>query len=191
MTEAEIIQGCRKGSSRHQKLLYDQYAGLVMHLCVRYTSNYEDAQDLFQEVFVKIFVHIKTFQEGNSFAGWVRRICVNTFLNKNKAQLTQKRGGVELELSEDLPYEVIEVDFPDIPAEVLYQFIQELPIGYRTVFNMYEVEGYSHDEIADILGCSTNNSRSQLHRAKGLLKEKISEFLKQEKISVDLQQRKG
>lgn len=187
MTEVEIIQGCQKGKSKHQKALYDQYAGLVMHLCMRYSSNYEDAEDLFQECFIRIFTYIKNFQENNSFKGWLHRVCINVIINKYRSSIVSKRNGQNVELEDEIIEHSTNVDFPSIPSEVLYQFIQELSPGYRTIFSLFEIEGYSHDEIAEMLGCSSNNSRSQLSRAKRILQEKIEKFLSNEEMRLHKQ----
>lgn len=191
MTEVEIIQGCQKGKSKHQKALYDQYAGLVMHLCMRYSSNYEDAEDLFQECFIRIFTYIKNFQENNSFKGWLHRVCINVIINKYRSSIVSKRNGQNVELEDEIIEHSTNVDFPSIPSEVLYQFIQELSPRYRTIFSLFEIEGYSHDEIAEMLGCSSNNSRSQLSRAKRILQEKIEKFLSNEEMRLHKQKIKG
>lgn len=191
MTEVEIIQGCQKGRSKHQKALYDQYSGLVMHLCMRYSSNREDAEDLFQECFIRIFTYIKNFQENNSFKGWLHRVCINVIINKYRSNIVSKRNGQNVELEEEVVEHSTNVDFPSIPSEVLYQFIQELSPGYRAVFSLFEIEGYSHDEIAEMLGCSSNNSRSQLSRAKRILQEKIEKFLSNEETRLHTQKMKG
>lgn len=187
MTEIEIIQGCQKGKSKHQKALYDQYAGLVMHLCMRYSNNREDAEDLFQECFIRIFTYIKNFQENNSFNGWLHKVCINVIINKYRSSIVSKRNGQNVELEDEIIEHSINVDFPSIPSEVLYQFIQELSPGYRTIFSLFEIEGYSHDEIAEMLGCSSNNSRSQLSRAKRILQEKIEKFLSNEEMRLHKQ----
>lgn len=191
MTEIEITQGCQRGSSKHQKALYDQYSGLVMRLCLRYSNNREDAEDLFQETFIKIFTNINSFHENSSFNGWIHRICINVIINKYRSSIIPKRKGQNVELEEELQENSIEIGTPSIPAEILHQFIQELSPGYRTIFNLFEIEGYSHDEIAQILECSPNNSRSQLHRAKRILQEKIGKFLSDEEKRVENQKKKG
>ena len=183
MTEVEIIQGCQKGKSKHQKALYDQYAGLVMHLCMRYSSNYEDAEDLFQECFIRTFTDIIKFHMNNPFKVWLHRVCINVINNKYRSSIVSKRNGQNVELEDEIIEHSTNVDFPSIPSEVLYQFIQELSPGYRTIFSLFEIEGYSHDEIAEMLGCSSNNSRSQLSRAKRILQEKTVEFLSNSKLS--------
>lgn len=162
-----IVQGCRKGDSKSQKELYDRYAPLFMSMALRYMKVYEEAEDVMVMAFYKIFDKINHFKGEGSFEGWMKRILVNEALmqirKKNNLNLTLEID--EADAVED--YSVLD----EIIYEDLLKMLDELPNGYRTVFNMYVIEGYKHREIAENLGISINTSKSQLILAKKKLKE--------------------
>ena len=145
-----------------------------MSVCLRYGSNRETAEDLLQEGFIKVFSAIGSFEGSGSFEGWMRRIFVNTaleYLRKNDIL----KESVEIdntEVLQEVDYSAIE----RISADELMELIAELPPGFRTVFNMFVIEGYSHKEIGDALGITESTSRSQLTRAKRLLQKKLEEL---------------
>jgi RNA polymerase sigma factor (sigma-70 family) len=172
--EKEIIDGCIKGRREAQKLLYDHFAAKMLALCFRYCDSVEEAEDVLQEGFIKVFSHIAEFKGQGAFEGWVRRIMVNTALNYLKKIAAYR-------FNEDLD-ELPEGQQPGVPpsdtleAGFLIGKIRELPAGYRAVFNLYEVEGYSHNEIGKMLGISPNTSKSQLQKAKRLLRQKLEPY---------------
>lgn len=174
MNETQLIEGCKQHNPKAQKALYDTYARKMMSVCLRYGSNQETAEDLLQEGFIKVFSAIGSFEGSGSFEGWMRRIFVNTaleYLRKNDIL----KESVEIdntEVLQEVDYSAIE----RISADELMELIAELPPGFRTVFNMFVIEGYSHKEIGDALGITESTSRSQLTRAKRLLQKKLEEL---------------
>lgn len=174
MNETQLIEGCKQHNPKAQKALYDTYARKMMSVCLRYGSNREMAEDLLQEGFIKVFSAIGSFEGSGSFEGWMRRIFVNTaleYLRKNDIL----KESVEIdntEVLQEVDYSAIE----RISADELMELIAELPPGFRTVFNMFVIEGYSHKEIGDALGITESTSRSQLTRAKRLLQKKLEEL---------------
>lgn len=170
MTEFDIIQLCQQQDPKAQKLLYDRYAPKMYGVCRRYVPNKEDAEDVLVEGMFKVFDNIESFQSMGSFEGWIRRIMVNEalmFLRK-KRLLTVDTDAAELntlELSHPLSIE------HELAAQDILKLLEQLPTGYRTIFNLYVIEGYKHIEIADMLGISINTSKSQLILAKEKLKK--------------------
>lgn len=168
-TEADLIRGCQKGSRIHQQALYRQYYRKMLGVCMRYTNQQEDAEDVLQEAFIKIFKHIKGFRGKGSFEGWIRRIMVHTaiehYRKRSRYFMVEIDHASEVELSAD--------QLSDMSRDEILEMIQTLPVGYRTVFNLYAIEGYPHKEIAEMLGISIGTSKSQFSRAKALLKEKM------------------
>jgi len=174
MNETQLIEGCKQHNPKAQKALYDTYARKMMSVCLRYGSNRETAEDLLQEGFIKVFSAIGSFEGSGSFEGWMRRIFVNTaleYLRKNDIL----KESVEIdntEVLQEVDYSAIE----RISADELMELIAELPPGFRTVFNMFAIEGYSHREIAETLNINESTSRSQYTRAKRLLQKWIKEL---------------
>lgn len=143
-------------------------------VCLRYASNADDAQDLLQDGFIKVFKNLVKFRHEGSFEGWMRRVFVNTaiehFRKKVHINTISEKDEVRIE---DSSWNALD----DLAEKDIIQLVQELSPGYRTVFNMYVIEGYSHKEIADLLGITEGTSKSQLARAKGILQKKVGEFL--------------
>lgn len=168
---SEIIEGCRRGDRNAQKRLYESLAPKMFAVCVRYMGDRESAEDIFQEGFVTLFSKIDSFSDTGSFEGWARRIFVNTALMSLRKNDALKMSG-DLDsawnVSSGTPSAVQELGYKEI-----MRLVASLPAGYRTVFNMYVVEGYSHDEIAKALNISAATSRSQLLRARAMLQDKI------------------
>ncbi len=154
------------------------YAGKMMTVCLRYANDHQEAEDMLQEAFIKIFSHIEQFKFEGSFEGWIRRIVVNTSL-----KMLQKKRISFLEINERTEsYETIDsYGASRLNAEELMKLINTLPTGYRNVFNLNIIEGYSHDEIAEMLNIQASTSRSQLVKARKMLQEKIKH---REKIAV-------
>ena len=158
-TESEILDGCRNGERIAQKALYDQYKSQMYTLAYRITGNFEDAEDVLQEGFLKVFQNLKSFR-GDSQAGtWIHTIMARTAL----ARVQSKMQFTDLERVPEIADE--NLNFP-VEAEYLEQAILALPDGYRSIFTLYEIEGFKHREIADMLNISENTSKSQLHKAK-------------------------
>ncbi len=173
-TEKQLIDKVKKGDTQSFRELYLLYAKYLSAICYRYVPDDDDAKDILQEAFVKIWSSIGSFNyrgEG-SLKAWMSRIVVNQSL---KFLLGSKKLHFENIEMIDLPQEV-EVETEHIPTDVLFKLIQGLPDGYRTVFNLYVVEGKSHKEIAALMGIKENTSASQLFKAKALLAEKIRQW---------------
>jgi RNA polymerase sigma factor (sigma-70 family) len=170
--EKEIVENCCKGKREAQKALYDHFAPKMLALCFRYCDSLEEAEDLLQEGFIKVFRYIGTFQGKGSVESWIRKIMVNTALNYLKKIAEYRFQGDLDELPESLQPES-EVN-NHLEVKEMFDLIRTLPPGYRTVFNLFEIEGFSHKEIADTLGISVNTSKSQLLKAKRMLQEKIN-----------------
>lgn len=171
-TETQIIAGCAGGDRRFQQMLYNMFSGKMFSVCLRYANEYNSAQDLLQEGFVKVFRNIEKFRGEGSFEGWVRRIFVNTAIEHYRKQVNM----YALHDSEVKYYEHYETNaLETLKHEDILKMIQKLSDGYRTVFNLYIIEGYSHKEIGDMLGISEGTSKSQLARARYLLQKMITE----------------
>ncbi len=170
ITEEKLIEGCVRGKAWAQKNLYEKYSPLMMSICMRYLRDHDDAEDVLVQGFMKVFDNVSKFRKEGSFEGWIRRIMVNEclgFIRKNKSMYLE----TEIDKAENDPdYSVLETK---LEADDLKKMIQELPVGYRTVFNLYAIEGYSHAEIADQLGINVNTSKSQLSRARNHLQKQL------------------
>jgi RNA polymerase sigma-70 factor (ECF subfamily) len=180
MEERELSECCRQGNSAAQRELYNKYADRLFGLCLRYVSNRDTAFDVFQDGFVKIFQSIDKFAwrgEG-SLRAWMDRIMVNEalqYIRRNK-NIYDSHLSIE-DVGDD--YDVPDSDeVEQVPTKILMKFISELPEGYRTVFNLFAVEGKSHKEIALLLGINEKSSASQFYRAKVTLAERIKEWIK-------------
>jgi RNA polymerase sigma-70 factor (ECF subfamily) len=168
----DIIAGCRKGKRRAQDALYKRYNGLLYGVCLRYTKSQQEAEDILQETFVKIYRHIGKYSMEKSFEGWIRRIAINTAITTYRKQL---KHAYQEDITDPAfaKYDVDDHGDCDYTREELLSCIQALPDGYRTVFNMYVVEGYKHKEIAEMLDIDINTSKSQLSRAKKYLQREL------------------
>ena len=169
MTEEAILQGCLKNVATAQRELYNRYSPKMLAVCYRFAHNREDAEDMLQEGFIKVFSQIHTFQSKGAFEGWIRRIIVHTCINNLKKN---KRFNESLDIVHAHGVQVREESVPSIvQAKQIVECIRILPIGYRTVLNLYAIEGYSHKEIADMLDIEESTSRSQYTRAKQMLED--------------------
>ena len=178
-SDDRIINGCKKGKRRAFSLLYEKYADVLMLVCLRYSRNKAEAQDVLQEGFIKVFQKIEAFEGRGSFEGWLKRIMVNTAINYYKAnkkyQLQQDiEANNNILVIHDNDDEMFETD-PRVKPEVLMQMINDLPDGYRMVFNMYVFDGLTHKEIAGDLGVTESTSKSQLSKARKYLRSRIEE----------------
>lgn len=172
--EPDLIRGAIAGERDMQEELYNRFAGKMYAVCLRYAGNAEDAQDLLQDGFVKVFRNLEKFRAEGSFEGWVRRVFVNTsiehFRKKNHLYSISEK---EEDVIEDSDITALD----NLGEKDIIALIQELSPGYRTVFNLYVIEGYSHKEIGNILGISEGTSKSQLARAKAILQRKVKQYL--------------
>jgi len=171
-TEALLIEGCLKGDRKSQKALYDKYAPKLFTLCLRYTKHYRDAEDVLQDGFVKLFNNLDKFKGDGSFEGWVRRIFVNTAIQQFR---NKKLQTVNSELYENVLLDNKASGLDDLYYKDLLKKWQSLSRGYRTVFQLYAIEGYSHQEIAKVMGISESTSKSQYLRARGMLRTSLQE----------------
>lgn len=172
MNEQQLIEGCRKGDRRAQKELYDTYSRKMMGVCLRYVDDRETARDLLQDGFVKVFTGLDSYSGSGSFEGWMRRIFVNCALEYLRRS-DVLREATDLENTAELIHPDSSA-ISDLSAAELMRLVSELPTGFRTVFNMFAIEGYSHKEIGEMLGITESTSRSQYTRAKQLLQRRIN-----------------
>ena len=170
-----IIIGCLKGNRRDQELLYRRYAAKLYAVCVQYSSNDEEARDILQEGFIKIFENLVHYKNEGSFEGWIRRIIVNTALEKYRS----KHNLYRIDDIEQIPEPDAEPDNEDyagLEAADLLSIIRELPPKYRMVFNLFAIEGYSHREISEMINISEGTSKSNLSRARVILQRRVNAF---------------
>ena len=171
LNETDLIQACVRKDTIAQHTLFEKYAGILMTICRRYAEDQHEAEDMLQEAFIRIFSHINQFKSAGSFEGWLKRITVNAAI-----KILQRRKATVMGITND-QHEMISQDvnvLSDLNAEDLLKLISQLPAGYRMIFNLYVIEGYSHDEIAGMLKIKTATSRSQLSKARAILKDKIN-----------------
>jgi RNA polymerase sigma factor (sigma-70 family) len=171
--EAQLVKALRKQDPKAQRQVYEKYSSRMLGLCFRYAGEEMMAEDVMVEGFMRVFSKIDQYSGDGSFEGWIRRIMVNEALG----HLRKQKRILEDTLSDDA------ANIPDylyadqnLNEEELLNLIAELPVGYRTVFNLYAIEGYSHSEIADLMGITESTSKSQLHRARALLQKMVSEW---------------
>ena len=169
-SETDLIQGCINEESQMQQLLYDKFSPKMYGVCLRYAGNEDDASDILQEGFIKVYKNLSKFRGEGSFEGWIRRIFVNTSIEhfRKKVKLYNVTE-VQENTIEDTNLDALDI----LAAKDIIKIINELSPGYKAVFNMHVIEGYSHKEIADIMGITEGTSKSQLARAKGVLKKLV------------------
>jgi RNA polymerase sigma-70 factor (ECF subfamily) len=171
LDEVQLVKNCLAGRADSQELLYRRYASKMFGVCLRYAKNKMEAEDILQEGFVKVFQYLKSFRYDGSLEGWVRRIMVNTAINYYKSNIKYLQT---LNIDDCTNEQTASVEAADnISLKTLLNLIQKLPEGYRMVFNLYVIEGYSHKEIANMLNISENTSKSQLSRARKVLQNKL------------------
>lgn len=176
LTEEELLEGCRKGKPSAQRGLYDRLAPKMLGVCLRYIKDREEAEHVLIGGMVKVFEKMDQFKSEGSFEGWVRRIVVNDclmYIRKNRNM------SLEVDIDEVSSNPNLAVMEDAMNQEDILKLVQELPIGYRTVFNLYAVEGFNHAEIAEKLNISENTSKSQLSRARKWLQTKLAEIEKE------------
>lgn len=169
MTEEAMIQGCLRNEAVAQQELYHKYSPKMLTVCYRYAKSREDAEDMLQEGFIKVFMQIRQFQHKGALEGWIRKIMVHTCINSLKKN---RKFTESVDLIHASAVQIREEIIPSIiQAKQVVECIRMLPLGYRTVLNLFAIEGYSHREIGDMLDIEESTSRSQYTRAKSMLEE--------------------
>ena len=175
MTLEELISNCKKQDLKAQEELYKKFSGILFAVCLKYSPNYHEAEDNLQDAFLIIFQRIEQFKGKGSFEGWIKRIAINTVLQKYRKKKIFHLSNEE-QIEEE---EVVEVENNQVPLDFLLKIVQELPNRYRLVFTMYVLDDYSHKEISDFVEISVGTSKSNLARARGILKVKIEDYYKE------------
>ncbi len=168
--ENKLIKACVEKDGRAQRELYEKYSARMYPICMRYVRDADIAQDILVIGFTKVFDKISSYTGQGSLVGWIRKIMINEaliYLRKNKTMF------LEVDIENPGINKKLEINEDHLHAEDLLKMVKDLPVGYRTVFNLYAIEGYSHGEIAEKLGISENTSKSQLSRARRLLQRKL------------------
>lgn len=168
-----LINGCIKGDPGSQEKLYRRFSGAMYGLCLQYASSEEDAQDILQDGFVKVFRKISQVKDPRAFPGWIRRLMINTALERYRSQVVMQRVDEEPGILDD---QVTDEVLDHMEADVLTELISELTPRYRMVFNLYAIEGYNHKEIGEMLDISEGTSKSNLSRARSILQEKVKKI---------------
>jgi len=174
-SDKQIIEGCIRHDRRSQQELYDRYSRFLLGVCLRYSTDKAEAEDILQESFLKIYFNIREYSGTGSFTGWLRKVAVNTAITHYHKNL-KYRYHIDIEEYVTVETGVISFEEDFFTSDELYKVLNELPAGYRMVFNMYAVEGYKHKEIAEILGIDTNTSKSQYSRAKAVIRDKLEKL---------------
>lgn len=179
LSDDQIVEGCKKGKRFAFSAMYEKYAAVMLGVCFRYAKSRMEAEDVLQEGFVKVFQKISSFENRGSFEGWLKRLMVNTAINHYKANLKHRTQEIDLNSNavlknKEIDEETIEMEHM-IPSSEIMKMLQNLPDGYRFVFNMYVLEGLKHDEIAHELNISVNTSKSQLFKARRWLRQRIND----------------
>ncbi len=178
ISENDLLTGCLEGNRLMQEELYRRFSPRMYAVCLRYAGNAEEAEDILQEGFIKVFKKLGSFRSEGSFEGWVRRIFVNTAIE----HFRRKRYLMPVTEKEENTIEGKYLSvLDDLAARDIMALVQDLSPGYRTVFNLYVVEGYTHKEIADMMGISEGTSKSQLSRAKVILQDMVKKFIDQQR----------
>lgn len=171
-----FLAGCQRGDPQAQRQLYEAYKTPMFRLCLRYASGREEAEDLLQEGFIKVFSDLHQFRGEGPLGGWIRRVILNVALQHVRRQ-KQVPAVLDIETIPDVPDENANILFSQLRAKALTTLIQQLPVGYRTVFNLFVMEGHSHREIAGMLDISENTSKSQLSKAKAMLRRMLEKSM--------------
>jgi RNA polymerase sigma-70 factor (ECF subfamily) len=174
ISENELIDGCLNNVRKAQKLLYEKYSSKMFGVCMRYAKSKEEAEDILSDSFVQVFVKLSSFKREGSFEGWIRRIVVNTsitaYRNNLKFNLNDEISEVH-QLSDDN-----ETAIDLLNVQQIKSIIQQMPDGYRMIFNLYVIEGYNHREIAELIGINEGTSKSQFSKAKKWLQNRLIKY---------------
>jgi RNA polymerase sigma-70 factor (ECF subfamily) len=167
----EIIQDCKKGRHKAQRKLFDFFANHMFSVCMRYLNNTEEAEDVLSQGFTKVFKSIKDmeYRDMNSLRAWIKKIMINESLMQLRKSVNFSL--VSVEEAEEITYQDHSMDNLDV--QYILEMLNELPPGYKTILNLYAIEGYSHAEIASMLGINEGTSRSQLSKARNMMKDKL------------------
>lgn len=179
IAEDDLIAGCIRGDRKMQHELYHRFGPKMFGVCLRYAGNTDEAEDVLQEGFIKIFKKIDSFRSEGSFEGWIRRIFVNTAIEHFRRKTYLQPISEKEEVTVEGHYLSV---LDDLAEKDIIRLVQQLSPGYRTVFNMYVVEGYTHKQIGDILGISEGTSKSQLSRAKTILQGLVNKHVEVYKL---------
>lgn len=171
----KIIEGCLKGSRRDQELLYRRHASKLYSVCLRYSGNDEEARDILQDGFIKIFENLHSYKFEGSFEGWMRRITVNIALEKFRSRHNLYRVD-DIDAIQEPDADRDSEDYAGLEAADLLKIIRELPPKYRMVFNLFAIEGYSHKEISKLVNISEGTSKSNLARARMILQRRVGSY---------------
>lgn len=177
----EIIEGCVKGDSKCQQIVYQKFYGKMLGACMRYSKDREEARDILQDGFLKVFTNIRSYTGTGSFEGWIRKVIINTaldYIRKNKQLIQYANSDYVEENAEAIKDEDENNEYQSLNTEEIMKAVQQLPTAYRTVFNMFVVDGFSHQEIAEQLGVNIGTSKSNLSKAKMHLKKALAHSLK-------------
>ncbi|PZW44107.1 RNA polymerase sigma-70 factor (ECF subfamily) [Mesonia algae] len=177
MSIEKLIKQCKKQDLKSQEKLYQLFSHKLFSVSLKYSRNYAEAEDNLQDAFITIFKKINQFNFKGSFEGWMKRIVINTALQRYR-----KQHVFEIVNEENIEQPEVEINEENTPLNFLLQIIQELPDRYRMVFNLYALDGYSHKEIAETMGISIGTSKSNLARARAILKRKIEESQKKNNV---------
>ena len=179
MSLEQLIINCKKNDAQAQSQIYKLFSSQLFSLCLKYSKNYAEAQDNLQDAFVTIFKKINQFNHKGSLEGWMKRITINTALQRYR-----ESSVFELVNEDQIKDAPVEIDDEDVDLDFLLSIIQELPDRYRLVFNLYVLDDYSHKEIASMMKITTGTSKSNLARARMILKEKIELYKSQDHSQV-------
>ncbi|MBL7929829.1 MAG: RNA polymerase sigma factor [Bacteroidia bacterium] len=177
MTDEQLVKQCLENNRNAQQELFEKYSRKMMSLCIRYAGNEDDAKDILQEGFIKVFIHLKDYSGNGNLSGWIKSIMVNTALNflKKSVYLTEM-----VQMEEGYAVSGIAQSESRLGEQELMKLIRSLPDGFRTIFNLFAIEGYTHKEIAHMMGISENTSKTQYLRARARLQKMIN--AKSEKV---------
>jgi RNA polymerase sigma-70 factor (ECF subfamily) len=177
LTERDLIERSLKGDRISQRNLFEMYSAKMLAVCQRYARHSAEGEDIFQEGFIRVFANLDKFNNEGSFEGWIRRIMINTALKSIKKK-SFKNESIGIEDYQEKENTIDPEVFSKLSVDDLLSLIDELPDGYKIVFNLYAIEGYSHKEIADLLGIEVSTSRSQLVKSRRMLQRKIDDLQK-------------
>lgn len=172
MSLEQLIKKCINQDAKAQSQLYKQYASKLFSLCLKYSKNYAEAEDNLHDAFITVFSKIDQYKNKGSFEGWLKRIAINTSLQRYRENV----GVFDIVNEGNIEDVTVDINDEDVNIDFLLQIIQELPDRYRLVFNLYVLDGYSHVEISELINISAGTSKSNLARARMILKEKIEDY---------------
>jgi len=185
LSEDQLIERCKKQDRKAQKILYDQYAGLMLGICMRYVFERAEAEDILQEGFLKVFQKINKFEGRGSFEGWLKRVFVNTAITHYHKNAKHNKHHYEISDMYETKFDKETYTESEFTSNELFGVVNSLPEGYKMVFNLYAIEGYKHKEIGALLKIDINTSKSQYSRAKKLIRKKLSQLKREAKKKAD------